>query len=56
LRNDARDNMLGALLIAGQYVIPEVIILLIEVGFIASAVGYDLFQFKIVPGKSMCKE
>jgi len=24
LRNDARDNMLGALLVAGQYVIPEV--------------------------------
>ena len=24
LRSDARDNMLGALLIAGEYVIPEV--------------------------------
>lgn len=24
LRNDGRDNLLGALLIAGQYVIPEV--------------------------------
>ena len=26
LRNDGRDNLLGALLIAGQFVIPEVII------------------------------
>lgn len=24
LRNDARDNILGALILAGQYVIPEV--------------------------------
>ena len=34
LRNDARDNLLGALIIAGEYIIPEVSPTLFSIQFV----------------------